>query len=125
MGFFMSASDNKGKNFEWQKGQVLDDENYDPLGDVRVKGLPKLKKATPADPAKRKQEREELILSKQSKPYKSKVKEEVDDSLIFEESQSGLSEEYESTEAKKLIDQGGRFKGLDRFGKNKKDNNKK
>ena len=119
----MSASDKKDKSFEWQQGQVLDDDNYDPIGDVRVKGLPKLKKATHADPVKRKQEREELILTKQSKPYKNKVKEEVDDSLIFEESQSGLSEDYESTEAKKLIDQGGRFKGLDRFGKSK--NNKK
>jgi hypothetical protein len=119
----MSASDKKDKNFDWKQGQVLDDDNYDPLGDVRVRGLPKLKKATHADPVKRKQEREELILSKQSKPYKSTVKK--DDDLVIEESQSGLSEDYESTEAKKLIDQGGRFKGVDRFGKNKNNNKKK
>lgn len=118
----MSSSDKKDKNFDWKQGQVLDDDDYAPLGDVRAKGLPKLKKATPADPVKRKQEREELILTKQSKPYKNTVRKEHDD-LVIEESQSGLSEDYESTEAKKLIDQGGRFKGVDRFGKNK--NNKK
>lgn len=120
----MSPSDKKDKSFDWKQGQVLDDDDYAPLGDVRAKGLPKLKKATHADPVKRKQEREELILGKQSKPYKSSVKKENDD-LVIEESQSGLSEDYESTEAKKLIDQGERFKGVGRFGKNKNKNDKK
>jgi len=110
------------KNFAWEEGEELNDKDYNPLGNVRAKGAPKLKKAIHADPSKRKQERDEDIKRAQAESYKPKIKEEIeaDDSLIIEESHSGITGEYEDSQAKKLIDPGSKIKGLDRFGKKKK-----
>ena len=116
----MSAT-KKNKSFDWEKGNTLDDkENYSPMGDVRVKGLPKLKRALHADPETRKKERDNIILNKQSKPYKAPSPKDKEKPFIVEESQSGLSDqEYEDSKVKKLIDHGKKFRGVDRFGKKK------
>ncbi|MBU0506544.1 MAG: hypothetical protein ABII18_11565 [bacterium] len=115
------AAKTKKEDFEWKKGETLDDKNYTPMGDVRVTGLPKVKRtALHADPEKRKKERDHIILSNQSKPYHEKKKlVEKDTGIIVEESQSGLSEAYEDSRAKKLIDHGKQLRGVDRFGKKK------
>lgn len=112
-------SSTKKKDFNWEKGGVLDEESFDPVGDVRVAGLPKLKKATHADPERRKKERDQVLLTKQSQPYQATSDKILpgDDGVIADESQSGLSEKYESSKAKKLIEHGSKIKGLDRFGK--------
>lgn len=118
MGFFMSAPGEK-KDFEWQEGGVIGEEQYAPLGDVRAKGRSKLNKAVSADPKKRKEERDKVILSQQSKPYQPSAKKapESDNTIVVED--SGLSEEIENSAAKKLIDAGKKIRGLDRFGNKK------
>lgn len=116
-------ADTKEKtDFSWENGEVLNPKNFSPLGGVRSKGLPKLKKAVAADPILRKEERESFINNEQTKVYKSVKHVPIeDDALIIEESQSGLTGDIENSEAKKLIDPGdkvrGKIRGLDRFGK--------
>lgn len=117
----MSSTNKNNKDFDWEEGAVLDDKDYDPVGGVRAQGLPKLNKAVHADPAKRKKQRDQTILSKQSQPYRAQKTTE-DGSIIIEETQSGLSESgIEESEAKRLIETGKKIKGLDRFGKKKDD----
>ncbi len=112
------TSNNK-KQFSWDKGGVLDDDNTQPINEVRRQGLSKLSKALHADPKKRKEEREEILVKVQSKPYKPKTVSPEEQRFIMEESSSGISGDIESSAAKKLIDKGSKFKGLDRFGKKK------
>lgn len=105
-------------DFSWESGEVLNPKNFSPLGGVRSKGLPKLKKAVAADPVLRKEERESFINNEQTKIYKSEPHVPIEEeALIIEESQSGLSGDIENSEAKKLIDPGNKIRGLDRFGK--------
>ena len=117
----MSDTDeNKNKKFNWTQGETLSEDNFDPIKEVRAKGLPKLKDAVHSDPKKRKDERDTFITKSQSKSYtSSKNKKVKDDQIIAEESQSGLSEsdKFKSEEAKRLIDKGSKIKGIDRFGK--------
>ncbi len=115
---FMANKKNK-KDFAWEKGSVIDEDEYAPLGEVIKKGRPKLTQAVHANPALRKKERDALLTEQQSKPYRVRPKKDKDDSIIVEESQSGLSGSVESSAAKKLIESGNKFKGLDRFGKRK------
>lgn len=105
------------EQFEWEKGSVLDEENTKPLGGVRARGIPKLKKAVFADPVLRKKERDQFILKEQSKSYREIAKEEKDNdqTLVIEESTSGLTGEYKDSAAKKLIDTGKKFKGIEKF----------
>ena len=110
--------DSKDKNnFKWDPGASLDDSNFSPVGNVRSAGLPKISKSTAVDPEKRKQERESFLAKEQSQPYKQTIKKLKDDSIIVESSESGLSRDFEDSEMKKLIDQGNKMKGIDRFGK--------
>ena len=116
----MSAPKEK-TDFAWEEGCVLDDKNTDPVPEVRAKGLPKLNQAVHADPVKRKEDRDKKILNIQSKLYQHHKNKTSDDAIIIEESQSGLSQDMDDrNEAERLIDKGNRFKGLDRFGQNKK-----
>jgi len=113
----MSSSDPK-KNFDWQKGKSLDNQDYTHIAEVRKPGQPKLKKALHADPAIRKEERDKIIMGKQSLPYKTPAPKD-DGSIVIEESQSGLSEQVEDSKIKKIIDRSNKIRGLDRFGKKK------
>lgn len=119
MGFFMTSEEPKNSPFNWQEGDELDDKNYNPLGGVRAKGIPKLKKAVHADPIMRKTERDEAIKRAQNKVYRPEKRTVDDDSLIIEESHSGLTGDYEDSAAKKIIDAGKKIKGVARFGKKK------
>jgi len=114
----MSSEKNK-KSFAWEKGNVIAEDEYAPLGEVNKKGRPKLAHAVHANPVLRKKERDAVLTEQQSKPYRVPPKKEKEDSLIVEASQSGLSDSVESSVAKKLIESGNKFKGLGRFGKRK------
>ncbi len=115
----MSAQKHK-KSFDWQDGETLDDkENYSPMGDVRATGMPKLKKAVPADPVTRKKERDAKILAEQSLPLQKIRKPQKEGEIIIEESQSGLSGDFEDSQVRKIIDHGKKLRGVDRFGKKK------
>lgn len=119
-----SKGNNQNPQFDWEEGKEISEANSQAIGNVRAKGFTKLKKAVPADPEVRKKEREEKLLSDQSRPYKV-TEPQSDEELIIEESQSGLSEEFENTEAKRLIDTGKKFRGVERFGnKDPKDTDK-
>lgn len=117
--FFMSGAGEK--DFAWEKGAVLDERNSKSVKEVQSAGTPKLVKALHADPILRKEERDKIIRTDQSKPYRelSRTKQKRDETVIIEESQSGLSPHIEDTQAKKLIEPGKKFKGVDRFGKKK------
>lgn len=112
----MSSSNDK-KKFEWEQGGTLDEKNTKPLGGVRARGIPKLKKAVAADPSIRKEERESFILKEQSQSYQeiAKKEQELDGTVVIEESTSGLSGDIEDSVAKKLIDPGKKLKGLGKF----------
>lgn len=107
------------KDFDWEEGGVIKEEQYAPLGEVRAKGLPKLSKAVHADPKKRKEEREKLIATQQSKPYQPGLKKDTPSEGTNIVEASGLSDEIENSAAKKLIDTGKKLRGVDRFGHKK------
>lgn len=116
----MSLPDKKD-DFEWEEGRVLDDKSVTPIPEVRVKGLPKISKAVHADPALRKEERDKKILENQSQPYRPQSTPQGDNEVIFEETHSGLSSEIEKQDTERLLDKGKQFRGLDRFGGQRKD----
>lgn len=116
--FFMPGNSDK-KDFNWEAGETLDDKAIDPVGEVRAQGLPKIKTAVHADPTKRKQERDQVILNKQSAPYQKRTTKKDDGTIIIEETHSGLVEGLEDSKAKKLIDSGKKFRGFDRFSSKK------
>lgn len=114
----MTEPNNK-KDFSWEKGEVLGDNNSTPVAEVRRHGMAKIVKALHADPKKRKEEREEHLVVQQSKPYKSKTKTPDDEKFIVEEDSSGIADDGDNSAARRLIDAGRKIKGLDRFGKRK------
>lgn len=114
----MSGSSDK-KDINWEAGEVIDNKSYDAVGGIRDHGLPKVNKALPADPKMRKEERDQVLLNQQSKPYQSKTTKTDDGTIIIEETQSGLKGDLEDSKAKKLIDRGKKFRGFDRFGDKK------
>jgi hypothetical protein len=107
------------EKFLWKEGGVLNDKNAVPLGDVRQHGLPKVNKAVAADPVVRKEEREDFLASSGSRPYPNpkKVPAKPDETIIIEESHSGVIDDVEDSEVKHLTDKGKKIRGLDRFGK--------
>lgn len=108
------------EKFSWKEGGVLDEKNAVPLGDVRQHGLPKVNKGVAADPVVRKEEREDFLASYGSQPYpnpKQRPSSKSDDTIIIEESHSGVVDDVEDSEVKHLIDKGNKIRGLDRFGK--------
>lgn len=107
----------KKDKFSWREGEVLDEESSAPLADIRQHGLPKISKSIAADPVVRKEEREDYLASQQSRPYHKGSTKKSDDTIIIEESYSGISGEFEDSEVKHLTDKGQRIRGLDRFGK--------
>jgi hypothetical protein len=109
----------KKNDFEWKEGETLDDATFSPLGDIRAHGLPKINKAIANDPATRKQEREKLLVEKQSQPYKNQIEKKKDEDFVMDESASGISDlsDKKEQEAKRLIEKGNQSKGFDRFGK--------
>jgi len=122
------SSDNK-KNFDWENGAVLDEKNSKPLGGVRVKGLQKIEQSPLADPKERVQARKELLAQTQSQNYEEQVKARrnpsavEEPSLLIEESHSGVTEDYEASEVKKIFDTDAdkehQFQGIGRrFGDN-------
>jgi hypothetical protein len=112
-------SSNKKKSFNWEKGNILDEEEYAPVGDVSKEGRPKIARAVHADPVLRKKERDIELKERQSKTYSARAKKIPDENIIAEDTGSGLLSDTETSAAKKLIDAGGKFKGLGRFGKKK------
>lgn len=103
------SSDNK-KTFDWEEGAVLDDKNSKPLGGVRVKGMQKIEQSPLADPKERALARKEVLSQAQSQNYKEHIQarrsqEHAEEtSLIIEESHSGVNEDFEPSEAKKIFD---------------------
>lgn len=114
----MSSSKTK-KNFSWEKGNILDETDYAPVGEVGQEGRPKIARAVHADPVLRKKERDIEIKEKQNKPYRVRVKKGSEEDIIVEDTGSGLLSDIETSAAKKLIETGKKFKGLGRFGKRK------
>ncbi len=125
------SSDQK-KDFEWSKGQVLNDDNSKPLGGVRVAALKekKINQAVLAEPEARVQARKQYLDEVQSQEYREQVQERRQQSqkpeepaLIIEESHSGVSADYEPSEVKKIGDDADKekehqFQGIGRrFGK--------
>ena len=128
----MSSDNNK---FDWENGAVLGEENSKPLGGVRGKGLQKIEQSPLADPKKRVEARKEVLAQTQSKNYNEQVKARrnheatEEPSLLIEESHSGVVEEYESSEVKKIFDTDAdkehQFQGIGRrFGDNKPNSKK-
>lgn len=122
--------DPKKDQFDWQHGQVLDEENSKPLGGVRVKGSQKLAEALHADPDERVQAREKHLNDTQSQKYRETVKDKKDIepeeiSMVIGEDHSdvtGEMSEDEVTKAKHLLEKGDQLTGISRrFGKTKKD----
>ena len=92
----MTKDKKKKIEFSWDKGSRLSPDMYDALGNVRDVGFTKLADGIYADPQLRKKQRK----NKLSQPPQSKK----DENLIFEESQSGLNEEYTpSSETSRLL----------------------
>lgn len=112
-------SNKQKKSFSWEKGHVLDESEYAPVGDVSKEGRPKIARAVHADPVLRKKERDIEIRERQNKTYRVHVKKGPDENIIVEDTGSGLLSDAETSAAKKLIETGKKIKGLGRFGKRK------
>lgn len=103
------APKGKKKNFSWEKGSQLSQDEYDALGNVRDVGFNKLADGIYADPVKRKEARGKRLSGS------AKL---TDRGFFKEESESGLHEEYTPSEASRLIRKESRgFKGIQRFKK--------
>lgn len=112
------------KPFHWENGDTLDADAGDAVEEVRRKGLPKISKAVHADPAARKENRDRFLKEKQAQPYSKTSSEEIDfhdDSVIAEETHSGLSQDFEKSDVKRLIDKGQPLRRAGLFGNRKKD----
>lgn len=122
--------ENKNK-FDWEKGQVLDNENAKPLGGVRLKGFRKISDGILADPKERAKKRQEHLVEKQSQKYEDTIKQkkieqkQIEETFVMEESESGIGD-YEQQDAKGFLDKIGSSdntsisKGVGRFGNQKK-----
>lgn len=97
------------KEFNWEAGNRLSPDIYDPLGNVRDAGFAKLADGIYADPQSRKEARGKK-LSRKTPPKNTAV--------FVEESASGLKDDYTPSEARHLISKETKgIKGILRFKK--------
>lgn len=102
--FFMPG-DSK-KKFQWKEGEVLREDQYEPLGDVRKIGFSKLADGIHANPEKRREARKKKLLL--PKPKKGE--------FFVEESESGIGEFTPSDASRRLIEKQVKdLKGIHRF----------
>ncbi len=105
------AAKKEKKGFDWTAGSRLSPDMYDPLGNVREEGFKKVADGIYADPMLRKEARKKKLLK--SKKLKT-------EGAVWEESNSGLREDFTPSEASRLIHKDTHeFRGIRRF---KKDN---
>jgi len=97
----------KKNNFDWKSGAAIKSDEYNPLGNVRDAGFNKISNALYVDPELRKKERVKNL----TEP-KAKTKNEE---FLIEQSSSGISDDFSSSNAEKLIGKPKKFTGLDRF----------
>ncbi len=97
------------KQIDWKAGSRIDEEDYEPVQQVRDIGFSKLADGLYADPSLRKAERKKRLVH----PLKTDK-----GKFIIEESESGLHQEYTPSEAARLIQKDSKgLKGVLRFGK--------
>lgn len=97
------------KHFDWKTGEVLSEEHYEPVPQVRAVGFNKLAQGLHADPILRKKNRKKKL--EQPSPI-------VAPNLLIEESESGLHADVTPSEASRLIHKSKMaLKGLGRFKK--------
>lgn len=102
----------KKREFNWEQGGRLTGDQYDVLGNVRETGFKKLADGIYADPTLRKEARGKKLMRKKGASAGS---------LVIEESESGLKQDYtpsEASEASRLIRKEAKgIKGILRFKK--------
>lgn len=100
---------NKKKEIDWKSGIRINEEDYEPVQQVREFGFSKLADGLYADPSLRKTERKRKL----TRPVKTE-----EGKFFIEESESGLHQEYTPSEAARLIQKDAKgLKGVLRFGK--------
>lgn len=111
----------KKKEFDWEEGGTLGEENFSPLGGIRARGLSKIHNAPAKDPQVRKQEREKYLAGAQSRTYQSPESKPVDinDPQWIAESDGDISGVHDTSDAFKRLTEA-KHTGktpFDRFGK--------
>lgn len=116
------STENKNK-FGWKEGAVLDEDNTQPLGGVRVKGMKKIEQSPLADPKQRAEARKNVLTQLQTQSYEEQVKAKIqksqpeETSLIVEETHSGVTGDFETSNAEKIFDtEAGRNKAMQNIG---------
>ena len=100
------------KDFNWEPGASLSQDDYDPFGNVRETGFSKLADGIHADPVQRKEARGKKLARKEKA---------APSQILVEESDSGLKENFTPSEASRLIrKESTGIKGILRFDKSPK-----